>query len=223
MNQNVLIALSDVDDGSMSKGVELATRDSNRMTFLEKSGISLEQTVLVHLTYESHDFTRYKTIDSSSKSDGIIRDPSSSTDALFTQEKGLALFLPIADCIGMVMYDSVNHVLGLSHLGRHNLVQKGGSASIRYMKDHFGTEPHELEVWLSPAAGKSSYPLNDFKGQSLHEVATEQLLSAGADMENIVIDDRDTTKDESLFSHSEFLKKNRSVDGRQSVVAMMHS
>jgi len=46
-------------------------------------------------------------------------------------------------------------------------------------------------------------------------------LAAGIDRNNIDIDSRDTTTDSTLFSHSEFLKGNRSTDGRQAVVCMM--
>jgi copper oxidase (laccase) domain-containing protein len=89
------------------------------------------------------------------------------------------------------------------------------------MERTFRSDPNDIDVWLSAAAGKTNYPLHDFDGRSLHVVALEQLVNAGVPAINIEIDSTDTTTDERLFSHSEFLKGNRLVDGRQAVVAMM--
>lgn len=221
MNKNVLIATTEILDGSMSKGVDVRVRDSNRRTFLAKHNVAPEQATLVHITYDSDDYLRYKTVSLPHKGDGIAREPSFQADALFTEDSQLALFLPIADCIGMVLHDPDRRVLGLSHLGRHNLVQLGGTATVQYMRQEFGSDITKVQVWLSVAAGKGAYPLHDFDGRSLHEVALEQVLHAGILQENVSIDDRDTTNDHALFSHSEYLKGNRESDGRQAVVAMM--
>lgn len=221
MNENVNIYFSAQVDGSMSKAVSAPERDENRRRFLAKQNITPEQTVLVHLQYEGDDYRRYHTVGRSEAGDGITRSPSLISDALFTSEKNLALLLPVADCIGIVIFDEANHVLGLAHLGRHNLEQNGGAAIIAYMQEQFGTNPDDVQVWLSPAAGKGNYPLYDFNNRSLHEVAHEQLLAAGVLTANITHDERDTATDHTLFSHSKYLKGNRQTDGRQAVVAMM--
>lgn len=205
----------------MSKAVSEPERDENRRKFLAKHGIIPEQSVLVYLQYEGNDYRRYFTVDSKNAGDGIARSPSLVSDALFTREKNLALLLPVADCIGAVLFDEVNHVLGLAHFGRHNLEQDGGLAVIAYIKRQFGTNPVDVRAWLSPAAGKDNYPLYDFNDRSMHDVAQEQLLAAGVLVVNIAHDERDTTTDLALFSHSEFLKDRRRIDGRQAVVAMM--
>ena len=153
--------------------------------------------------------------------EGITRPSGLVAEGLFTGKKRLALFLPVANCIGMVVYDKVHQVLGLSHLGRHSLLQQGGSETMRYMKDNFGTDARDVQIWLSAAAGNDNYPLHDFDGRSMHEVAVEQLRIAGVQRGGIAVDTRDTTTDLALFSHSEFLKDNRDTDGRQATVAMI--
>jgi len=142
-------------------------------------------------------------------------------DALFPQDRNLALLLPIADCIAAVLYDPILGALGLAHLGRHNLLQDGGAGIVAYMSDDFGSKPSDIRVWLSPAAGRGNYPLFDFDNRSLHEVALEQLLAAGITAANVITDPRDTTLDERLFSHSEYLKGKRVSDGRQAVMAVL--
>ena len=221
MDKSLLIAYSISKDGSMSAGVSDAERLRNRTRFLQTNGVSADQTALVHLSYESEDFRRYFTVSSDQAGDGIVYPSSLIADALFTTNKNLALFLPIADCIAAVLYDPTHQVIGVAHLGRHNLVQSGGAAIVDYMAADFGTDPTDIQVWLSPAAGRQNYPLHDFDNRSLHEVANEQLMAGGVKLDAITIDQRDTTQDTSLFSHSEFLKGNRQSDGRQAVVAMM--
>lgn len=222
MDDTVRIAMSSVADGSMSKAVSETVRDKNRRKFLEKQGMAPEKTILVHLQYGGDNYRRYYTVGLNEAGEGMTRLSSIVTDGLFTREKQLALFLPVADCVGMIVYDTVNQVLGLAHLGRHNLLQQGGSETMRYMKDNFGTDARGVRIWLSAAAGGSNYPLHDFDGRSMHDVTLEQLRLAGIQRENITIDTRDTTTDQGLFSHSEFLRGNRDTDGRQAVVTMMY-
>jgi copper oxidase (laccase) domain-containing protein len=129
--------------------------------------------------------------------------------------------LPLADCIGAVLYDPDTSVLMVSHLGRHNVEQGGGSKSVQYLVKNHDVNPKNLKVWLSPAAGKTNYPLHAFDNRGLHEIATEQLITAGIVPENIDTSRIDTTTDTTYFSHSEFLKGHRDTDGRFAVVAVM--
>ena len=221
MDDRLLIGISSVRDGSMSVGIPDEVRHKNRAIFLTNHGVRIEQSVLVALTYESQDFKRFYSISSEQAGDGMVRESSIVSDALFTDAKNVALFLPIADCIAAVLYDPTRQVVGLAHLGRHNLLQQGGAAVVEYMQSDYGSLPGEIQVWLSPAAGRENYPLHDFDNRSLHEVALEQLTSAGIMSSNVQIDLRDTSKDAELFSHSEYLRGNRSLDGRQAVVTMM--
>jgi copper oxidase (laccase) domain-containing protein len=222
MNSAVSYAISSTRDGSMSKAVDDERRRHNREAFLRSRDMSLEQSALVHLKYEGDDYCRYYEVSSDQAGDGMVSDSSVVADALFTRSKHLALFLPVADCIGAVIYDPSQQILGLAHFGRHNLVQTGGANVIRFMQD-MGSRPEDIEVWLSPAAGRQNYPLYDFDNRSLHEVALSQLMEAGVPNQNIEIDSRDTTLDTTFFSHSAYLKGDRETDGRQAVVALMQT
>jgi copper oxidase (laccase) domain-containing protein len=194
----------------------------NRQKFLEKNKLSIDETTLVRLTYDGDDYTRYKVVSDNDKGDGITRDPSIVADGLVTNAPGHALFLPLADCIGAVIHDPVKHVLMLSHLGRHNLEQFGGTKSIEFLIESFDCDPKDITAWLSPAAGKEHYPLFAFANRCMHEVATEQLLKAGVTQEHITCSPIDTTKDKNYFSHSEYLKGHRDTDSRFAVVAVMN-
>lgn len=218
----LVYGVSDVHDGSMKEansGHVLVYENCKR--YLGKFNVKPDSATLVYLTYEGDDYCRFRSVDASAGGEGFVYDATVPSDALFTTTKSLALFLPLADCVGTVLYDEVTESLGLAHLGRHNLEQYAGTAAVRYMQQHYGADPKNLHVHLSPAAGKSSYPLFAFDNRGLHEVAVEQLLSAGVKAESITVDHRDTTVDNTLFSHSEFLKGKRKSNGRHAIVAMM--
>lgn len=219
----VTIATSTATDGSMKRsGDDAAAVDASRRRFLLEHGTSLEQSVLVQLDYDSDDFCRYSLVDASAAGEGMLR-PGRIADGLATRTSGLVLFLPLADCIGAVLYDPEHWALMLTHLGRHNLEQDGARRSVEFMVKAFGTNPRRLEIHFSPSAGKQNYPFFAFGNKSLAEVAVEQLRVAGVPRQTIQLSSVDTTTDQNYFSHSEFLKGNRVSDGRFAVMAKLSS
>lgn len=215
--------VSNLLDGSMkSSDQDFATVLSARTAFLRKNAIEPDDTTLVHLTYGGEDYCRYSTVTSPDKGDGITRASTIIADALVVTQPDHALLLPLADCIGAVIHDPTQHILMLSHLGRHNIEQYGGTKCIDYLRENHGCDPKNLTVWLSPAAGKENYPLYTFENRSLHDVATTQIMAAGVPRSNITISPIDVTTDKNYFSHSQFIKGNRDTDGRFAIVAVMH-
>lgn len=219
---NLDIYTSTVSDGAMKlSGQNYDDLLPTRTAFLEKHALSPQDTTYVNLAYDTDDFRRYFTLEDGAKGDGMTRRSSIIADALVVTKPGHALFLPLADCIGAVIHDPARSVLMLSHLGRHNLEQTGGAKSIEYLVHTYGCNPSDLTVWLSPAAGKESYPLYAFDNHSLHDVAYEQLTSAGVLPGHIEVSPIDSATDENYYSHSKFLKGERATDGRFAVVAVL--
>lgn len=193
----------------------------NRQKFLEKNGIDINQTTRVSTIYEGDDYCRYTAVGAEQMGAGMFDGKIDTSDALITIDMEHALFLPIADCIGAVIFDSSKNILMLSHLGRHMLEQNGGYKSVKFLVDNYNVSPADLWVWLSPAPGSDSYPMYKFNNRSLKKVAFEQLKSAGVLLDNITDNTADTSKDSDYFSHSEFLKGSRSNDGDFAMVAMI--
>lgn len=218
---NTVVTVSKVSDGSMGKEAEDVF--TNRSRFLEAHTISPEQTVLVHLVYEGDNYCRYDEISLKDGGDGITRLPTRINDALFTRAPGAALFLPLADCVGVVLIDVKQKILGLSHMGRHNLEQFGARMSVEYMQSQFGSDPADITAYMSPAAGQENYPLFTFNNRSMHEVTREQLVAAGITPSHIEAAVEDTTTDTMYFSHSEYLKGHRETDGRHAIVAQLRA
>lgn len=221
----VLAALSSRADGKMKFGVGGDnTVLQNRLAFLKKAGIDSAHTTQVAVTFETGDFTKYREAKASEKNVGIADSGNvQHADALVVAHPNHALFLPLADCVGAILFDPKNHILMVSHLGRHSTEQDGGRKSVMYLHDNFGTNPADVLVWLSPAVGKATYPLHAFNGTGLKEVVAGQLQRAGVLKKHIEISSIDTAHDGNYYSHSEFLKGNRAENGRFAVVAMMHA
>lgn len=203
LTDQVLIGLSTVADGNM-KALNPDDADhvfENQTRFLNRSGFVPDQTYLFWLDYDKTDFCHYQTVNSTpdramQKMVGV--------DGLATATRGLGLFLPLADCLGAVIYDPVSRggVLMVSHLGRHATEQHGATKSIEFMTSKFGTDPAKVKIWLSPVAGECNYPLYKFENRSLRDVNVEHFVAAGVNLANIVGGDIDTTTDSNYFSHS---------------------
>lgn len=222
----IIAAVSSKSDGNIKKSnmpSEVTVNvDRDREALLKSLGIGMDQTVLVNIAYDRDDYNRYYTANSNDKGKGILPGTDIEVyDALMTTQPGIALFLPLADCVGAILYDPTKKVLMVSHLGRHNIEQQGALRSVEYMKDNAGVDPNNLKVWLSPSAGKENYPLFAFDNKSQQDVVLEQLKAAGVPAANIETANVDTTTSEDYFSHSQYLKDNSKPNGRFAVVAML--
>jgi len=221
----LIVAISTVRDGNMHLKSDLADAEviASRTKFLAKNDIDIHATTRIGTVYEGDDYCRYHKAPESQKGDGMFDGTVITSDALVTTDVNHALFLPIADCIGAVIFDQKKHILMLSHLGRHALEQNGGYKSVRYLIEDFGCKQADLMVYLSPSPGVESYPLYNFDNRSLKDVAIEQLRSAGVFQKNITDNSADTSRDPNYFSHSKFLKDDQPTDGRFAIVAIMHN
>lgn len=219
----VVAGLSAAEDGNMrfGGGDEDETRE-DRIAFLQDCGIEATQATLVSVNYDSTDFCRYRIVDDEHGGEGMLAPVSSlDADALVVTRPDHALFLPLADCIGAILYDPYNQVLMVSHLGRHSIEQEGATKSVAYLRQNFDSTPDELLVWLSPAAGAENYPLHTRGGRGMHQVVVGELLASGVRFEHIEVSEVDTTESDEYFSHSEYQAGLRDSDGRFAIVAMM--
>ncbi|HET6746978.1 MAG TPA: laccase domain-containing protein [Candidatus Saccharimonadales bacterium] len=219
----VIAAVSSRSDGNLKFGLgDDSETLKNRTAFLSKIGIDISQTSLVGITYDTDDFTKYRIADVRDKSIGMLEaDMSEYVDALVVRDTRHALFLPLADCAGVILYDPNNRALMVSHLGRHSVEQEGAKKSVAYLEAHCNSDPGELLVWISPSVGNATYPLHTFGGKSLQEVIVAQFKEAGVKDDRIETSHIDTAHDPNYFSHSEYLKGNEPEAGRFAVVAEM--
>jgi len=217
-------AISSKDDGNMKFGVgSSAEVEQNRHRFLQKAGMDMSRTTLVSITYDTDNFAKYRIVTEDEKAAGMTElSRAEHADALVTDQPHHALFLPIADCVGAILYDDEHRVLMVSHVGRHSAEIDGARRSVAFLKTHYGSNPAQLKVWLSPGVGKATYPLHRFGGKGLHEVIIDQLHASGVLQENIEQTNIDTASSENYYSYSQHLKGN-DTPGRFAIVAEMRA
>jgi copper oxidase (laccase) domain-containing protein len=219
----LVVATSTVADGSMyDRNTQLNdVVIKNRERFLAAHAISVGQATRLRVEYDRVDFCRYREVTSADKDTGMRNHGSKVADAIITKEKNHALFLPIADCVGAVIYDSTHHILALVHLGRHSLEQQGGQKIVAHLVREYSSKPADLQVWLTPAVGKESYLIWALENKGMKEASLEQLCAAGIDIQNITNNTAETDTDPNYFSYSSFLLGSQHDDGDHAIVAMM--
>ncbi len=200
----VKIALSTVADGDVDVRKRDPAANRNAREFLQRNGFDIKEVALVRVTYDRESFTDYAAADETWAKKGILGDSAtvSPADGVATATQNLGLFLPLADCLGAVIYDPVRDVLAVAHLGRHATEANGVRKTVEFLSEKFDANPADLKIWLSPSAGAENYPLYKFENKSLHTVNTEHFIAAGVRAENIIGLDIDTTRDANYFSHS---------------------
>lgn len=227
---DIVVAISRVSDGSMQNRTETADPVivANRQAYLAKHGISMDQTTrLAPNTFEravnqhETDWCKYLEVSDDDKGMGMRDISPQIADAIITSDKNHALLLPVADCVGTVIYDPKNQVLMVTHLGRHSLEQDGGIKSIQYLVDHHKSNPKDLKVWLTPAPNKKVFPIWALDNKGMKEVTLEQLEAAGVLQENVTDNKADTATDPDYFSYTEFFNGRSKEDGDHMIVAMM--
>ena len=202
--KNIKIAFSTIDDGNMRV---FSTEDEAKIIDNQSKlginiGLNKESIARIHTTYDTRtDYTRYFEITPESLSGFTITAPESTipvSDGLYTKITGVGLLLPIADCLGIVVYDPKTGTLGLIHSGRQNLEQDGAAKFIEKLKTK-GINPDDLKVYFSPCA--KNYNIEKLN-QTIPWAARVQLLKTGINPENIEESDITTVTDPRFPSNS---------------------
>ena len=94
-------------------------------------------------------------------------------DGIITNQKKVALGIHVADCCAVYVVDPKIPVIGLVHSGKKGTERTIVSNAIRQMREHFGSDPAELVVQLSPCIRPPHYEI-DFAAQIV-----EQCRAAG--------------------------------------------
>ncbi len=82
-------------------------------------------------------------------------------DAAITDAVGLPLSLVFADCVPVVLYDPVRHVLGVCHAGWRGTVNGAATATLWAMQAAYGTDPVDVRACFGPSIGPASYEVGD--------------------------------------------------------------
>jgi len=79
------------------------------------------------------------------------------TDALVTNDPTIALGVIVADCVPLLLYDPVQHAIGVVHAGWRGTVSGIATRTVETMRASFGTNPVDLRVGIGPSIGPCCY------------------------------------------------------------------
>ena len=202
-NNKVKVAISDLTDGNMRFFSGDEQQIIENQAKLCKT-INSDETARIRTVYgERKVFTEYTEISKKNIDQYSIKNPENiipTSDGLVTKDSQIGLLLPLADCLGIVVYDSEKEIVGLLHSGRQNLEQDGPKKFIELLKANYGCNPVNLQVYFSPYA--LDYRITKLNDAGLAEAARAQLMEAGVLPENILDSKTDTVTSSNLPSYS---------------------
>jgi len=95
-------------------------------------------------------------------------------DALITREKNLSLVIRVADCGPVWIHCEKTSAIGLVHSGRKGTEAGVVGATIRRMREEFGSEPSSMLALLGPCIRPPHYEV-DFAGEILRQLEREKV------------------------------------------------
>lgn len=188
---------STVDEGNMAGwmlGVEKDKKSvsENRKKFLNKAEVDIEKCVCMRVVHGS---------------DVALADPKSAgismidfkkavtCDAIITDKNDLFLFLLIADCLPIILYNPTRNLTGLVHAGWRGAEAQVAKEAVDKLDKEFSSNSKDLIVGFGPAARVPEY-YKDFVGD-----CRKQLITAGVSDKNIFDCGINTIVDKRFFSY----------------------
>ncbi len=90
------------------------------------------------------------------------------TDGFITNQRGVALGIHVADCCAVYLVDPVRACIGLVHSGRKGTEMGIVPRAITELTNHFGSNPSDLTVQLSPCIRPPHYEV-DFAAEIVRQ------------------------------------------------------
>lgn len=95
--------------------------------------------------------------------------PPPQADAIMTDEPGLPLTMRFADCVPIVLFDPIRHVLALAHAGWKGTALRVASAAIEAMSARYGSLPGDIIAGIGPSIGPADYEVGADVAASIRE------------------------------------------------------
>lgn len=191
---------------------------TNRHRFFEALGVPDEQVVVASLVHG----TTVHQVTQADQGNGVVKpEESVEADILITNQPETFLFMVVADCLALFLFEPEKRVCALAHAGWKGVDGQVPRVVVNHMVKHYGCDRGKILVALSPArqAVSSRFPTKDVTQHQLpgwepylKEVgdqtevdfvtyAYDQFLTAGVPAENIERSSVDTRTDPDFFSH----------------------
>lgn len=88
------------------------------------------------------------------------RHPSPVADGLICRSPGIVLGIYVADCCAVFLVDPITKAFGIVHSGKKGTEAGITTVAIRAMQRHFGAQPENLVIQLSPCIRPPAYEVD---------------------------------------------------------------
>lgn len=189
----------------------------NREKFLSGIGADMNKSVCMWVTHGD------EIIEAPSEKIGVsMKDYKKAVkvDGMLTNKKGIFLFLLIADCLPIILFDPLNEAIGLIHAGWKGVDLEIVKKAVKIMNKEYGSDSENIIVGIGPCAQKESYvkfdpdqkndpkwkPFLELVGNDKYKIdliglTKKHLIEAGIEAGNIFVSKIDTVSDKRFFSH----------------------
>lgn len=82
-------------------------------------------------------------------------------DGMVTDQPGVPLTMRFADCTPILLYDPVQHVIGIAHAGWRGTVSGAGVSTLEALRTAFGSRPQDVQVGIGPSIGPQRYQIGE--------------------------------------------------------------
>jgi len=97
--------------------------------------------------------------------DGAVADEKSrrqtESDAIITDQPGVALAVLTADCVPIILFDPARRVAGIAHAGWRGTCLQVAAATVESMEKRFGSRPREILAAIGPGVGPCCYTVDE--------------------------------------------------------------
>ncbi len=140
---------------SVKMGDSIENVRKNFQIFMEKNGF--KNPVMSNQTHT----TNVLTVTENDIGKGIYKEADySDIDGLITNRRGITLVTSYADCVPLYFADVKNKAIGLSHSGWRGTVNRMGEATLKRMKEEFGTKPEDVIAAIGPSICLNCYEVS---------------------------------------------------------------
>lgn len=106
---------------------------------------------------------------------GVVRERDyRDIDGLICNIPGITLVTFYADCVPLYFVDTKHRAVGLSHSGWRGTVNRMGKATLRAMKDAFGTRPEDTIACIGPSICKNCFEVGEEVVEEFRKTFSEQ-------------------------------------------------
>jgi polyphenol oxidase len=233
--KNLIHGFSEVKDGNMGIIFNSVRKNKaevirNRTKFLEKLNIDITSCQCLWVVHSNKVIVANPSCSGKSMKDLRFL---TKADGLITNKKGLFLFLLIADCMPIIIYDPMKKVVAVVHAGWPGVNVNIAKNAVMQFQKIYKSIPGNLVVGIGPCARADSFvktnpsqknnpQWRDFLekiGEDTYKVdfaglCKKQFLDLGVRPQNIFDSEVDTIKDKRFFSHVRDTKSGFPDQGR---------